>query len=444
MVNLISHISKYLIILLMALYAYLDIRFLSVKSEEKKKSLLMRLNLSMFLIHLLAYMVLWLKTEDESILAFYVLQAGFFLGYLFLYPFLYPRASGLLVSNSCMLLAVGFIMLKRLELSKTSGQMMAERQFLIAVIGAVITLLVPFAIERLWQLASYPWVYAVVGIILLGAVLIGGQSSYGARISLTLGNFSFQPAEFVKITFVFFAASLFYRSVSRKTIGAATAAAAVHIFILGGSRDLGSALIFALTYLLMLFVATGKWLYLAAGTLFAGGASVAAFRLFSHVRTRVIAWLDPWSDIDNRGYQITQSLFAIGTGGWFGMGLYEGMPERIPVVEKDFIFSAVSEELGGITAVCLLLVCFGIFLQFILLAGRMKAMFYKLLAFGFGVVYIIQVFLNVGGVTKFIPSTGVTLPFVSYGGSSVISTFIVMGIIQGLYIIKSREEEVKG
>lgn len=194
----------------------------------------------------------------------------------------------------------------------------------------------------------------------------------------------------------------------------------------------------------MLFVATGKWLYLAAGTLFAGGASVAAFRLFSHVRTRVIAWLDPWSDIDNRGYQITQSLFAIGTGGWFGMGLYEGMPERIPVVEKDFIFSAVSEELGGITAVCLLLVCFGIFLQFILLAGRMKAMFYKLLAFGFGVVYIIQVFLNVGGVTKFIPSTGVTLPFVSYGGSSVISTFIVMGIIQGLYIIKSREEEVKG
>lgn len=126
------------------------------------------------------------------------------------------------------------------------------------------------------------------------------------------------------------------------------------------------------------------------------------------------------------------------------MGLYEGMPERIPVVEKDFIFSAVSEELGGITAVCLLLVCFGIFLQFILLAGRMKAMFYKLLAFGFGVVYIIQVFLNVGGVTKFIPSTGVTLPFVSYGGSSVISTFIVMGIIQGLYIIKSREEEVKG
>nr|WP_330372999.1 FtsW/RodA/SpoVE family cell cycle protein [Lacrimispora celerecrescens] len=191
----------------------------------------------------------------------------------------------------------------------------------------------------------------------------------------------------------------------------------------------------------MLFVATGKWLYLLAG---AGGgtlASMLAYQLFGHVRTRVSAWLNPWADIAGKGYQITQSLFAIGTGGWFGMGLYRGMPRRIPVVEKDFIFSAISEELGGIFALCVLLICLGCFLQFMMIASRMQAVFYKLIAFGLGTIYIIQVFLTVGGVTKFIPSTGVTLPLVSYGGSSILSTFIIFGIIQGLYILKRNEEE---
>ena len=160
----------------------------------------------------------------------------------------------------------------------------------------------------------------------------------------------------------------------------------------------------------MLFVATGNWFYLLAGSLGGCGASVLAYGLFVHVRTRVAAWRNPWADIDNRGYQITQSLFAIGTGGWFGMGLFQGMPYKIPVVEKDFVFAAISEELGGIFAVCVLLICLGCFLQFMMVAVRMQALFYKLIAFGLGMEYIIQVFLTVGGVIKFIPSTGVTLP----------------------------------
>ena len=224
-------------------------------------------------------------------------------------------------------------------------------------------------------------------------------------------------------------------------MAAVTAVAAGHVLVLVLSKDLGSALIFFLTYLTMLFVATGKWLYLGAGLGCGCGASVLAYYLFAHVRTRVAAWRDPWADIDNRGYQITQSLFAIGTGGWFGMGLYQGMPYKIPVVEKDFVFAAVSEELGGIFAICILLICLGCFLQFMMIAGRMQALFYKLIAFGLGMVYGIQVFLTVGGVTKFIPSTGVTLPFVSYGGSSILSTFMVFGVLQGLYILKKNDEE---
>jgi cell division protein FtsW (lipid II flippase) len=217
--------------------------------------------------------------------------------------------------------------------------------------------------------------------------------------------------------------------------------AAAHVLVLVLSKDLGSALIFFITYLTMLFVATGSWGYLLGGIAAGSGASVIAYYLFAHVRTRVMAWLDPWSDIDNRGYQITQSLFAIGTGGWFGMGLYQGMPYKIPVVEKDFVFAAISEELGGIFAICLLLVCLGCFLQFMMIASRMQAIFYKLIAFGLGMEYIIQVFLTIGGVIKFIPSTGVTLPLVSYGGSSILSTFIMFSVIQGLYILKKNDEE---
>lgn len=166
-----------------------------------------------------------------------------------------------------------------------------------------------------------------------------------------------------------------------------------------------------------------------------------AYQVFPHVQTRVAAWQNPWLDMDNKGYQITQSLFAIGTGGWFGMGLYRGMPYKIPVVEKDFIFAAISEELGGIFALCILLICLGCFLQFMMIAGQLQAVFFKLTAFGLGVVYITQVFLTVGGVTKFIPSTGITLPFVSYGGSSILSTFILFNVMQGLYLIKRNEEE---
>ncbi len=435
MINLIIDISRYLMILLIALYTYFNFRFFSFPDETRKRKICRRQNFAMFLIHLLAYLIIWLETEDEKMLVFYVAQVIFFFSYLFLYRLIYRNVSRLLVNNMCMLLTIGFIMLTRLSFDR------AMKQFVIVAAAALVTFAIPFVIDRVWQLSKIPWIYGIGGILLLGIVCLAGTSSYGAQLSLELGGYSFQPTEFVKIIYVFFIATMFYRSTSMKTVLIVTSVAALHVLILVASKDLGSALIFFVTYIFMLFVATGKWLYLLAG---AGGgtlASMLAYQLFGHVRTRVSAWLNPWADIAGKGYQITQSLFAIGTGGWFGMGLYRGMPRRIPVVEKDFIFSAISEELGGIFALCVLLICLGCFLQFMMIASRMQAVFYKLIAFGLGTIYIIQVFLTVGGVTKFIPSTGVTLPLVSYGGSSILSTFIIFGIIQGLYILKRNEEE---
>ena len=170
-------------------------------------------------------------------------------------------------------------------------------------------------------------------------------------------------------------------------------------------------------------------------------AGVFSYRLFSHVRTRVAAWLDPWSDITDKGYQIAHSLFAIGTGGFVGMGLMQGMPQRIPIVEKDFIFSAISEEMGAAVALCIILLCLGCFLQMMTVATYMDMSFYKLVAVGLGFEYIVQVFLTIGGVTKFIPSTGITLPFMSYGGSSILSSFALFMVVEGLYLIKKNEDE---
>ena len=334
-----------------------------------------------------------------------------------------------------MLLCTGLIMLTRISFDK------AVRQFVIVAAAALITWIIPFIMDRVWELSQIPWVYGGLGLGLLIVVWMIGNNSFGAQLSLSIGGFSLQPSEFVKISFVFFVAAVFYRSTDFVTVAVTTAAAAAHVLVLVLSKDLGSALLFFVTYLAMLFAATSNWLYLLSGIVSGCGASVLAYGLFAHVRVRVEAWRNPWADIDNRGYQITQSLFAIGTGGWFGMGLYQGMPYKIPVVEKDFVFAAISEEMGGIFALCVLLICLGCFLQFMMVAVRMDAVFYKLIAFGLGMEYLVQVFLTVGGVIKFIPSTGVTLPLVSYGGSSVLSTFLVFGVIQGLYILKMNDSE---
>ena len=230
---------------------------------------------------------------------------------------------------------------------------------------------------------------------------------------------------------------------SLKNLAIAAAVAGGHVLVLVLSRDLGSALIFFLVFVFLVFFATGKYRYLALGA--AGGCAAAcvAYRLFSHVQVRVQAWRDPWSVIDSQGYQITQSLFALSRGGWFGLGIGQGTPEDIPYVETDFIFAAVTEELGLLFSVSLLVVCICCFLQMMRIAlDNTRGMarnhvsvqqdhFYRLLASGFGVMYIFQVFLTVGGGIRFIPLTGVTLPLVSYGGSSVMTTLFLFAAVQG-------------
>lgn len=435
MVTIITEVSKYLMMILLACYTYECFSVLQKSgSPQLQKHILRRQQGFTFLIHLDAYLVIFAVKQELQVLAFFVVQELLILAIQIIYRFLYKKASRLVTNNLCMLLVISFIILTRLSEEK------AIRQFTFAVIGTVVMLLVPFFIRHIHFLHKLPYLYAIVGIALLVLVAVAGRTDYGAKLSFTFGSVSLQPSEFIKILFVFFIAAMFYHSTEWNQVVITTVLAAAHVLVLVLSKDLGSASIFFITYLVMLYVATKNPGYLGLGAVAGSLAGVIAYKLFSHVKVRVVAWKDPLSVIDNQGYQICQSLFAIGTGGWFGLGLFGGMPEKIPVADEDFVFAAISEELGGVFAICVILVCASCYLMFLNIAMQIHNQFYKLIALGLGTVYGFQVFLTIGGVIKFIPSTGVTLPLVSYGGSSLLSTFIIFAVIQGLYII--REDEV--
>ena len=217
----------------------------------------------------------------------------------------------------------------------------------------------------------------------------------------------------MKISFVFFVAASLKKSTDFKNVVITTAIAAAHVLILVASTDLGAALILFVVYLIMLYVATKQPLYLFGGMLAGSGAAVIAYQMFRHIKVRVSVWRDPFATYETGGFQVAQSLFAIGTGGWLGMGLCQGSPESIPVAAEDFIFSAIVEELGLIFGLCLILVCVSCYIMFLNIAMQLRNRFYKLVALGLGTCYIFQVFLTIGGVTKFIPSTGVPHPIIS-------------------------------
>lgn len=361
--------------------------------------------------------------------------------YLLVFPALfhtiYPLASGAVMNNMLLMLSMGFVMLERLN----SGN--AIKQFLIIIGGSIAFFFIPPLIKQKKLLKKTGLIMAITGIGLLLVTLVLGKTSFGANISFTIAGFTFQPSEFVKILFVLFVASFISRAKDIKTIVIASVIAGVHILILVASTDLGSALIFFVVYLVMLYVGTGKITYSAIGAVLGVGASVLAYNLFSHIKVRALAWKDPWSDIDGKGYQITQSLFAMGTGGFFGLGLCKGYPESIPVVSKDFVFAAIAEEFGIIFGVCLILVAVSIFLEIMKLASVCGNKMHRLITSGFGVMYIFQCFLTIGGVIKFIPSTGVTLPFISYGGSSIIMSFVMFAVFQGIFISVREESNEK-
>lgn len=438
MVHLAVQISKYFIIFLYLIYTFQSFWVLRYpRNSEQPKAIYSSQRRIILYIQADAFLVLYLTSNNPQMIGLYLMQFVLFLSIFILYNLFFKEASRLLLNNMCMLMSTGLIILTRLSFDK------AYRQFVFMVAGLVLIMIFPAIIHGTKLFRSLTWLYAAVGILSLALVTIAGQTSYGAKLSLSFGGISIQPSEFVKIIFVFFLASILYRAKSFRDILIASMGAGVFVLVLVASKDLGSALLFFMTFLVMIYVSTKRFVFFGGGMLFMAVAFVLGYFAFSHVQARVIAWQDPIAVIDSQGYQVARSLFAIGTGGWLGLGINQGQPGKIPVVEKDFVFSAICQELGGVVAICIILICMSNFLMIFNISMQLKDRFYRLVALGLGTIYAMQVFLTIGGNIKFIPSTGVTLALISYGGSSLLSTMILFGIIQAMYLMQAKQDDLQ-
>ncbi|MBQ4284340.1 MAG: FtsW/RodA/SpoVE family cell cycle protein [Lachnospira sp.] len=436
MVFAVLNMSKYIFALIIVLYTFNALRGFSTRHDYKQAKVCFWQRILILVFHLLGFVILFLNNRCEiKYLVLYGIQLVYFLIVYYVFCGLYKKSSQLIVCNMCMLLAIGFVMITRLNYDK------GLKQFVICALGTLVAMFVPAFFKGLRFIRSLGWIYCFMGLGLLGVLLFCSQV-FGANLVLTVGPVSIQPSEFVKILYVLFIASAFnHDKINFGRVVMITFFAAAHVIILVLTKDLGAALIFFVVYVLMLYVATRKPVYILLGSAAGAGASVVAYKLFDHIRKRVEVWQDPWPTIDSSGYQICQSLFAIGMGSWFGYGLGQGLPGAIPVAEKDFMFSVIAEEMGIVFSGCLLIICLNNFMLMMYIASRCRTVFYRLVAVGLGITYGFQIFLTVGGAMKLIPMTGVTLPFVSYGGSSVVSSLISFALILGIYNLRQDDEE---
>ncbi len=297
--------------------------------------------------------------------------------------------------------------------------------------------------QRYRWLGEYKYLLALGGIIALLLPVFVGVEMGGAKSWLDLRLFHWQPSEFVKLLLVLFLGSYLvenrvpWRSGGGRAYFLPGAQAwgpllgmwLTALLVLVFQKDLGTALIYFATFLAMVYVATARWLYIFGGVfLFIAGAT-AAFFTVGHVHTRVAIWLNPWAEAQGAGYQIIQSLYAIKAGGLFGAGLGNGFPGFIPAVHTDFIFAAICEEIGLLGGIAVLLLFIILVYRGFKIALAARDDFAQITAAGFSALLGLQVFIIIAGVTKLLPMTGITLPYISYGGSSLVANFILAGML---------------
>lgn len=334
---------------------------------------------------------------------------------------------------------IGITFVTRLQPDASLGQVI----FLFLGVALMVGTLA--VVKNLEVIKRYKYVLGIAGIILLVLPMFIGTEIYGSKLWIKIGGFQFQPGEFAKVLIVLFLAGYLAEnrellSISNRTvlgIKFPRLRLLYPLFIVWGvcllvvafERDLGSALLFYTIFLIMLYVATGRVSYVIIGLALLAVGAFGMYQIMSHVQVRVAIWLDPFSDAQNLGYQIVQSLFSLADGGLAGVGIGKGMADIIPVVASDMIFAAIGEEMGllGGSAVLLLFMLFAV--RGLTTAARAKSDLAAFSAAGLTAAISFQAFTIVGGVTKLIPLTGVTLPFMSQGGSSLLASFVIVALL---------------
>lgn len=337
-----------------------------------------------------------------------------------------------------LLLSVGVITLQGIAKSEST-----PRTHALYAAAGVIALFAGAAFVRRWtSWKKFAVPLAALCLLALASPWVMGTWKGGARnwIVIIPNRLTIQPSEFMKpVLIVVLAAGFSNRPRFVKCLRPIAFAAACCAILLS-ERDLGAVLLYFLTTVLMYYAATSNALLTLAGLGMGAGAAVIAYHSFEYVRDRIAIWINPWSDVENTGWQLVQSLIAIGSGGLFGMGLGLGNPQNVPLYHSDFIFASISEEFGLIFAVALLAVYVVIVLRGLLTAMNARTSFHSLAAFGLVVELGLQTMLIVGGTTKLLPLTGVTLPLVSYGGSSLVSMCFSMGLLLGISSMNAEDE----
>jgi cell division protein FtsW (lipid II flippase) len=363
------------------------------------------------------------------------------------------RGDQLLLPIALGLTGIGLVLVERLA---PDALLVQQLTWTIVAAGAFVgTILIP---RDLTALSRFKYTWAILGIVLLLSPLLPviGREINGARIWIQVGPANFQPAEAVKIVMVvFFAAYLQEHrellATAQRRIGPLPVPPAPYLIpivlmwamamgVMVLQKDLGATLLFFGIFLAMLYLATGRALYSLVGLvmLVAGGAVAA--QVFAHVNVRIVSWLEPFAEElrFDAGYQLVQGLFAFANGGLIGAGLGAGMPERIPVVWSDFVFAAFAEEVGFVGALGLLALYLVFVFRGMAIALRAPTPFLQLLAAGLSFIVAFQTLVIVGGNAKLIPLTGVTLPFLSYGGSSLVTNFVIVALLLRVSDISAR------
>ena len=333
---------------------------------------------------------------------------------------------------ACMLITIGVLILCRINLVDYG-----IKQIIWVAIGGVVFFASYLLYYNLKFLNKLWFVYLILGIGLFLATLIFGETVNGSRNWINLGPISFQPSEITKILFIMFLACYYSKSWDKPFFNITPkwiTWIGTYLFIgfLVLQRDWGTILVMFSIYIFMIYVYERTYGFLAINIGLALLVAVLGYKFLYHIQIRVSTWMDPWSDISNKGYQITQSLFAIASGGYFGRGIGNGSPLYIPEVHSDFIFAAVCEEMGVFGGAAIIILFFLIAYRCFKISITSKDAFDKAVSLGLTLMFAIQTFIIVGGVIKMIPLTGITLPFVSYGGTSIVVNFISLGIIQAI------------
>ena len=390
--------------------------------------------------------LIFVQEANSPPLIYGAYYAGTLFGLYLVVRLLLPHADALLLAIVTLLTGVGLVLIYRLTSELEGVENLALTQAVWILVGSGTLLFVVLFFRDYHKLFAYKYLLALAALGMIASTFTPlGYEVNGARLWVAVGQVNVQPSEFARIALVVFFAGYLaekrdpWAATSRslmgvqlpplKYFGPVALVWAVSLGLLVFEKDLGSSLLFFAVPLLMLYAATGRIAYVILGSLLFALGSFATYLMFSHVQVRVQIWLDPWSDPSGSGFQVTQSIFNIADGGITGTGLGEGFSQTIPNVQTDFVFSTVASELGLLGATALLLA----FLVFVYRGMKIALLAEddasKLLAFGLTAMFALQTLVIIGGVTKAIPLTGITLPFVSYGGSSVVGNFILTALL---------------